>query len=135
VGRVRSAGSRTGRNLPAEAPPMQAAAPARPGGARIASRRACASISRRRSTGSRSWRPTPKAAPQVDVPIADSITTWRISLLASDRDGNLGSADVGLRVFQDFFVEPDLPRFLTVGDEIEVPVSIFNYLDQPQTSR
>lgn len=69
----------------------------------------------------------------MDVPIADSITTWRISLLASDVDGNLGSADVGLRVFQDFFVEPDLPRFLTVGDEIEVPVSIFNYLDQPQT--
>ncbi len=70
---------------------------------------------------------------QIDVPIADSITTWRISLLASDVDGNLGSADVGLRVFQDFFVEPDLPRFLTVGDEIEVPISIFNYLDQPQT--
>lgn len=70
---------------------------------------------------------------QIDVPIADSITTWRISLLASDVDGNLGSVDVGLRVFQDFFVEPDLPRFLTVGDEIEVPISIFNYLDQPQT--
>ncbi|HRW10660.1 MAG TPA: alpha-2-macroglobulin family protein, partial [Caldilineaceae bacterium] len=69
---------------------------------------------------------------QVDVPIADSITTWRISVLASDQDGNLGSAQVGMRVFQDFFVEPDLPRFLTVGDELSVPVSIFNYLDEPQ---
>ncbi|MEZ4619653.1 MAG: alpha-2-macroglobulin family protein [Caldilineaceae bacterium] len=69
---------------------------------------------------------------QVEVPIADSITTWRISVLASDQDGNLGSAEVGLRVFQDFFVEPDLPRFLTVGDEVAVPVSIFNYLDEPQ---
>lgn len=69
---------------------------------------------------------------QVDVPIVDSITTWRVSVLASDQDGNLGSAEVPLRVFQDFFVEPDLPRFLTVGDEIAVPVSIFNYLDEPQ---
>lgn len=69
---------------------------------------------------------------QVQVPIADSITTWRVSVLASDRDGNLGSAETGLRVFQEFFVEPDLPRFLTVGDEIDAPVSIFNYLDEPQ---
>jgi len=69
---------------------------------------------------------------QVEVPIADSITTWRITVLASDQDGNLGSAEVGMKVFQDFFVEPDLPRFLTVGDELAVPVSIFNYLDTPQ---
>ncbi len=70
---------------------------------------------------------------QVEVPLADSITTWRVSVLASDADGNLGSADVGLRVFQDFFVEPDLPRFLTVGDEVDVPISVFNYLAEPQT--
>lgn len=70
---------------------------------------------------------------QVQAPIADSITTWRISVLASDRAGNLGSAQVELRVFQEFFVEPDLPRFLTVGDEVQAPISIFNYLDQAQT--
>ncbi|MCB0100335.1 MAG: hypothetical protein KDE46_31610, partial [Caldilineaceae bacterium] len=70
---------------------------------------------------------------QVQVPIADSITTWRISVLASDAAGNLGSSQSGLRVFQEFFVEPDLPRFLTAGDEIDAPVSIFNYLDAPQT--
>ncbi|MCS6828984.1 MAG: MG2 domain-containing protein [Caldilinea sp.] len=69
---------------------------------------------------------------RVKVPIADSITTWRVSVLASDEAGNLGSAQVGLRVFQEFFVEPDLPRFLTVGDEIEAPVSVYNYLDEPQ---
>jgi hypothetical protein len=70
---------------------------------------------------------------QLQVPIADSITTWRVSVLASDGAGNLGSAETALRVFQDFFVEPDLPRFLTVGDEIAVPVSLFNYLDEAQT--
>ena len=40
-----------------------------------------------------------------------------------------------MKVFQDFFVEPDLPRFLTVGDEVAVPVSIFNYLEEAQTIR
>jgi uncharacterized protein YfaS (alpha-2-macroglobulin family) len=70
---------------------------------------------------------------QIDVPLADSITTWRISVLASDQQGNLGSAESGLRVFQEFFIEPDLPRFLTVGDELYVPVSVFNYLDEAQT--
>ncbi len=69
---------------------------------------------------------------RVEAPIADSITTWRVSVLASDEAGNLGSAQVQLRVFQEFFVEPDLPRFLTVGDEIEAPVSVYNYLDEPQ---
>ena len=70
---------------------------------------------------------------QLTVPMADSITTWRVNVLASDVNGNLGSAEVGMRVFQDFFVEPDLPRFLTVGDELAVPVSIYNYLDKAQT--
>ncbi|RME61450.1 MAG: hypothetical protein D6790_07805, partial [Caldilineae bacterium] len=72
---------------------------------------------------------------RIEAPIADSITTWRVSILASDEAGNLGSAQTSLRVFQDFFVEPDLPRFLTVGDEIHAPISIFNYLDAPQTIR
>ncbi|MBX2998717.1 MAG: hypothetical protein KF893_09435 [Caldilineaceae bacterium] len=70
---------------------------------------------------------------RLEVPIADSITTWRVSIVASDAQGNLGSAETGLRVFQEFFVEPDLPRFLTVGDEIAVSVSLFNYLDEAQT--
>lgn len=70
---------------------------------------------------------------QIEAPIADSITTWRASLLVSDKQGNLGSAELGLRVFQDFFVEPDLPRFLTVGDEIDIPIAVYNYLPEAQT--
>ncbi|MCA9971491.1 MAG: hypothetical protein KC425_14800, partial [Anaerolineales bacterium] len=40
----------------------------------------------------------------VDIPVADSITTWRMTALASSQDGRLGSATGGLRVFQEFFV-------------------------------
>ena len=35
-----------------------------------------------------------------------------------------------LRVFQDFFVDLDLPQSLTVGDEVSIPVGVFNYLAQ-----
>jgi uncharacterized protein YfaS (alpha-2-macroglobulin family) len=69
------------------------------------------------------------------VPLADSITTWRITALASSQEGKLGSSTAPLRVFQDFFIDVDLPLSLTVGDEISVPVGIFNYLEEAQTVR
>lgn len=72
---------------------------------------------------------------RLDVPVADSITTWRISALASSQDGRLGSATGGLRVFQDFFIDLDLPLALTVGDEVAVPVGVFNYLPEAQRVR
>ncbi|MBK8988749.1 MAG: hypothetical protein IPM39_22195 [Chloroflexi bacterium] len=71
----------------------------------------------------------------VDIPVADSITTWRLTALASSQDGRLGSATGGLRVFQEFFVDLNLPLALTVGDEIAVPVGVFNYLPDAQTVR
>jgi uncharacterized protein YfaS (alpha-2-macroglobulin family) len=72
---------------------------------------------------------------RIDVPIADSITTWRVTALASTRDGRIGSTTSGLRVFQDFFVDLDLPVALTVGDEIAVPIGVYNYLPDRQTVR
>jgi uncharacterized protein YfaS (alpha-2-macroglobulin family) len=70
---------------------------------------------------------------QLEVPIADSITTWRMTAMASTQDGRLGTAEGGLRVFQDFFIDLDLPLALTQNDEISVPVGIFNYLTESQT--
>jgi uncharacterized protein YfaS (alpha-2-macroglobulin family) len=67
--------------------------------------------------------------------MADSITTWRITALASSKDGRLGSVDASLRAFQDFFIDLDLPLSLTVGDEVSIPVGVFNYLPEAQTVR
>ncbi|MBV7327316.1 hypothetical protein KFU94_03475 [Chloroflexi bacterium TSY] len=72
---------------------------------------------------------------QIEIPIADSITTWRVSVTAIDAVGNLGSAQMPLPVFQDFFVSPQVPTHLTQGDELEIPVSVFNYLDEAQEIR
>ncbi len=66
------------------------------------------------------------------IPLADSITSWRMSILASDALGRLGSQTHGLQVTQDFFVDVGFPAGLTRGDEVSVPVAIHNHLGTPQ---
>jgi uncharacterized protein YfaS (alpha-2-macroglobulin family) len=70
---------------------------------------------------------------RLELPMADSITTWRLTALASTQDGRLGASTTGVRVFQDFFIDLDLPVALTQNDEIAVPVGVFNYLPEAQT--
>lgn len=63
----------------------------------------------------------------ISIPLADNITTWRMAMLASTQHGLLGTATSNLKVFQDFFVDLDLPVTLTQGDQISIPVAIYNY--------
>jgi hypothetical protein len=67
------------------------------------------------------------------VQFADSITSWRLSASASSKNGSLGGVTAPLRVFQDFFVDLDLPVALTQNDEVAFPVAVYNYLKTPQT--
>jgi 5-hydroxyisourate hydrolase-like protein (transthyretin family) len=69
----------------------------------------------------------------LDLALADSITTWRISASAVSGQGQLGDAQIPLKVFQPFFVDLNLPVALTRHDEVSVPVVVYNYLDKPQT--
>jgi uncharacterized protein YfaS (alpha-2-macroglobulin family) len=69
----------------------------------------------------------------LDLELADSITTWRLSASAVTADGRLGATERPLKVFQPFFVDVNLPVSLTRGDEIAVPIVVYNYLDKPQT--
>ena len=69
----------------------------------------------------------------VEIPLADSITTWRMTSLASSLNGQIGSRADGILVFQDFFVDVDFPATLTRGDEVSVPVAVYNYLDASQS--
>jgi len=66
-------------------------------------------------------------AASITIPIADSITTWRMAMLASTTHGALGSATSSLKVFQDFFIDLDLPVTLTQGDRVSIPVAVYNY--------
>lgn len=70
---------------------------------------------------------------RVTMPPADSITEWRLAASGISLDGRFGAAQTGIRVFQDFFVDIDMPVAITQLDEISLPVAVYNYLDAPQT--
>jgi hypothetical protein len=63
----------------------------------------------------------------ISIPMADSITTWRMAMMASTARGALGSGASTIKVFQDFFIDLDLPVTLTQGDRVSIPVAVYNY--------
>lgn len=82
------------------------------------------------------WNPsleTDKAGQaRIKFNMADNITTWKMSVLASTIDGRVGTAEQEIQAFQPFFVEHDPPKILTQGDQITLPVVLRNYLPKSQ---
>ncbi|HKE58471.1 MAG TPA: MG2 domain-containing protein, partial [Pyrinomonadaceae bacterium] len=74
-----------------------------------------------------------KGRAQLDFKLADNITTWKMSVIGSTADGEIGTAETEIRSFQPFFADLDPPRVLTEGDRISLPVVLRNYLDRKQT--
>ncbi|MBD3265679.1 hypothetical protein GF373_03335, partial [bacterium] len=64
----------------------------------------------------------------------DSITTWKLHAVSTSDQG-MGITESELRVFQDFFAEPDLPYAVIRGDRFPLKVRLFNYVDQEQHIR
>src|SRR5262249_45524307 len=64
--------------------------------------------------------------------LADNITTWKVSVVGSTVDGEIGVAEKEFAAFQPFFAEHDPPKVLTEGDEISLPIVLRNYLDKTQ---
>ncbi len=52
-------------------------------------------------------------AATIAIRTADSITTWRMAMMASTVRGALGSGSSSVKVFRDFFTDLDLPVTLT----------------------
>ena len=69
----------------------------------------------------------------LDFKLADNITTWKLSVIGSNENGEVGTAQTEIRAFQPFFAELDPPRVLTEGDRISLPVVLRNYLERKQT--
>nr|WP_321496751.1 alpha-2-macroglobulin family protein [uncultured Methanolobus sp.] len=72
-----------------------------------------------------------KGLASVDLNAPDSITTWRLHAVSTGPEG-IGISESSLTVFQDFFVDPDLPYSVTRGEEFPVQVQVYNYLDAEQ---
>ncbi|MFB3787446.1 MAG: MG2 domain-containing protein [bacterium] len=69
----------------------------------------------------------------LNLPVADSITTWRMSAMANAKNGAVGDSTAALKVFKPFFVDLDLPVALIQDDEVTIPVAVYNYLPAEQT--
>jgi hypothetical protein len=83
------------------------------------------------------WRPEvvtdKRGHAHIKFPMADNITAWKMSVLASTEAGQVGIGEKDLRSFQPFFLESDPPKMLTEGDRITLPVVLRNYTAEPQT--
>ncbi len=66
------------------------------------------------------------------LPLADNITTWRFTALASTRSGDLGAATYDIVVFQDFFIELALPDVIRAGAPLTVTATLYNFLPEAQ---
>jgi len=73
----------------------------------------------------------PNGVAVLDLTAPDSITTWRLHAVSTS-DNGLGIAESSLRVFQEFFGEPDLPYAVTRGEQFPIRIQVYNYLDVPQ---
>jgi anti-sigma factor RsiW len=66
----------------------------------------------------------------LDLPLADTITTWRLTALASTQEGDVGFTTYDLIVFQDFFAELHLPSTITQGETVTATVTVYTYRPQ-----
>jgi uncharacterized protein YfaS (alpha-2-macroglobulin family) len=63
---------------------------------------------------------------RISFTLPDTMTAYRITVLACDEGGRFGSAQKNLTVTKAFYIEPGLPRFFTEGDAFRFPVAAFN---------
>jgi len=68
-----------------------------------------------------------------DLPLADTLTSWRVTALASTREGVIGAGEYDLIVYQEFFIEVTAPTEIAVGEVATATVTIYNYLPEAQT--
>jgi len=62
----------------------------------------------------------------------DTITTWKIDALASTKDARMGHGTGNITVFQEFFIEPDIPVEVVRNDEFPLNIMVYNYLPEDQ---
>lgn len=68
----------------------------------------------------------------VSLQAPDSITSWKVDVVASTIDGDVGSANASITVFQPFFIDPDIPVSVVRNDTFELKVQVYNYYNTSQ---
>ena len=65
----------------------------------------------------------------VDIPLPDTLTTWRLSSKAVTEDTLVGQNSVDIVSSLPLLIRPVTPRFMTVGDELQIGAIVNNNTD------
>lgn len=64
---------------------------------------------------------------ETNITLSDNITTWKMQIVGNTENGNIGYTSKNILVKKDFFADFSLPTNTIVGDEIKIPVTVYNY--------
>lgn len=71
----------------------------------------------------------------LDLTLSDNITTWTIQTIGNTKDGKIGYQAVNdIKVWKEFFVDFELPKNLIQGDEVSIPLTVYNYTENQLTA-
>ena len=76
------------------------------------------------------WDPETVTDPQgrltFAVSLPEPVEAWELWAVASTTDGEIGAGQARLEVPASIVFKPDLPPLLTVGDELDLPIAVYN---------
>lgn len=61
---------------------------------------------------------------ELSFTLPDNLTTWMLDAVAVSRQSQLGTSRAYFKVNQPLVVEANLPTFLTIGDQITLPLKL-----------
>jgi hypothetical protein len=83
------------------------------------------------------WRPDAVADAQgslsLEIPLSAGTRAWDLAVIATTGQGMTAVAQERLQAFKPLSVKADLPAVLTVGDALDVPLTVYNALPVSQT--
>ena len=71
-----------------------------------------------------------KGEVSIEFTLPESLTTWRFMGLAHTRDMDYGELSESITASKDFMLQPNLPRFVRMGDEVTLTASLMNLTEK-----
>ena len=66
----------------------------------------------------------------IEFTLPESLTTWRFMGLAHTRDMDYGDLSACVTASKDFMLQPNLPRFVRMGDDVTLTASLMNLTEK-----
>jgi uncharacterized protein YfaS (alpha-2-macroglobulin family) len=67
---------------------------------------------------------------RVEITLPDNLTTWEVQVRALDEQTQVGQAQIDLLTTKDLLVRPVTPRFLVLGDHVQLSAVVQNNTNQ-----